>query len=380
MVKSICSFMTLLRDASLKGLMNGTKIIKIVCGNESADIDSVACAIAYAYLSYDNDQRDTYIPVINIPREDLKLRRDVVFMLESISVSLDSLFFIDEIRKMKLDNIRVESVLVDHNDLTGVAREVVDNVIGIIDHHEDNNMHKESIKRANGPRIIEPAGSCSSLVFNYWLNNLGIQRLKPLTDISKLFLSALLMDTVNMKYKVTKLDPEAYSNYVDFLQGMDFEHYYETLVAKKDIDGLPIEGILAKDYKQFSFSSHHGVVKVGTSSIPRPLQWILEQHGNDEFVLQSRKYIIKKNLDLLLLVHHWISADVHYRQFVVVVDNDKSMELSAKIIQAIKDELQLEKVEIIVPLVDGILTYNQLALNKSRKTVVPLIRKAVEEL
>lgn len=62
------------------------KTLNIVIGNEGADMDSIVCAIVYAYccvseyLMVTGGQMGSilFIPVINCVRGDLKLRRDVL--------------------------------------------------------------------------------------------------------------------------------------------------------------------------------------------------------------------------------------------------------------------------------------------------------------
>lgn len=62
------------------------KTLTIVLGNEGADMDSIVCAIVYAYCCFSeylilmDGQAGSilFVPVINCAKEDLKLRRDVL--------------------------------------------------------------------------------------------------------------------------------------------------------------------------------------------------------------------------------------------------------------------------------------------------------------
>jgi exopolyphosphatase len=62
------------------------KVLNIILGNEGADMDSIICAIVYAYccvsehliLTDGQPGSILFVPVINCAKEDLKLRRDVL--------------------------------------------------------------------------------------------------------------------------------------------------------------------------------------------------------------------------------------------------------------------------------------------------------------
>lgn len=71
------------------------KPLTIVIGNESCDLDSAVCAIGLAYF-YENtnshfDKRRTVIPVLNILRENLPLKTEVVYFLEQHGIDIDDL-------------------------------------------------------------------------------------------------------------------------------------------------------------------------------------------------------------------------------------------------------------------------------------------------
>ena len=68
---------------------------------EYADLDSIASAVAFAYLQSQvaPDRESTaYLPLVNIPRADLKLRTDCLWLLTDSGVDIDALAFADEVR------------------------------------------------------------------------------------------------------------------------------------------------------------------------------------------------------------------------------------------------------------------------------------------
>ena len=79
-----------------------------VVGNEAADLDSIACAIAFAF--FERDQ--TWVPVVQARRDDLRLRRENLAVLERCGIEASSLCCLDELPTMSRDK---HVVLVDHN-------------------------------------------------------------------------------------------------------------------------------------------------------------------------------------------------------------------------------------------------------------------------
>ena len=68
--------------------------VNIVMGNEASDADSIISSIAYAwYLTHRCDQKQLYVPVMNIPKEDLALRGEVCSIISIYIIKLSSVLF-----------------------------------------------------------------------------------------------------------------------------------------------------------------------------------------------------------------------------------------------------------------------------------------------
>ena len=63
--------------------INYKSIDYLVMGNEAADLDSMASAIAYAYLMTARDNSKTIVPFMPILRADFKLRTEAVYVFGS---------------------------------------------------------------------------------------------------------------------------------------------------------------------------------------------------------------------------------------------------------------------------------------------------------
>lgn len=208
--------------------------LRFVTGNQSADLDSVISAISFAYFNYKKDE-SLLIPLINISRTDFKLRRDIVTLLDSYSITEDSLYFIEDFKRITASDVPIELTLVDHCNIQGdvftdyLSKGKLD-IVGIIDHHQD-----ESVFLNANPRIIHSNGSCSALVFNYWYDQFSNKDIfyEKDNEIVPLLLGSLLIDTSNMSQKVEEGDVIAFKEYQNILQKNEILlKGLETMLAK----------------------------------------------------------------------------------------------------------------------------------------------------
>ncbi|AMD20969.1 HEL312Cp [Eremothecium sinecaudum] len=381
MVESISGFMHHLKSTSLKRI-NSSTTVRIACGNESADLDSVVSAITYAYFSYTGNSEDALIPVINIDSEDLRLRKDVVYVLQEAGIKEDDLFFTEDIQKLKSLGCRVEAILVDHNDPQGLANGMIDEVLGIVDHHSDLGLHGDEITKARGPRIIESAGSCSSLVFNYWSQLLPKSSFDTMKDAVRLSLGALLADTSNLRHKVEEHDLKASSLYKEYLPNLDFEDYYNTIEEyKKDLSGLMPTEVLKKDYKGFQFKKLDGeVIRVGTSSAVKPLEWLYDQGRFDDILAVWQSFIVHKNIDILALLTNFSVNGCRQRQLAFIINGERRRGVVESIVDSIKDATKLEEDSQLSDRKNGVFAFTQNNVDANRKQVVPLMQVAIEKI
>lgn len=355
-------------------LQRPAQSLTIVCGNESADFDSIACALTYAY--YDNiiQPQGFTIPLINIARDDFKIRKDVVLALERLDIDLDHLWFHEDLITWRQRFNHIEAVLVDHNELVANTKDLIDEVIGIIDHHKDNLKYKNV-----QPRIIKPAGSCTSLVYQYMKKEMLTTF--DIKDTCWLTLGALLLDTSNMKMNVESADLEVYQDLKSCLpsMGISSEEYYKELrAAKNDIDGLALSTIFKKDYKQFAITSAKGnVIQVGITSIVKPMEWILDRH-QDSFESQCCKFLEEYDIDLLVLMTSWVDENQRFHRQLVLKPRSAEAHLEPLVLSKIRGTLKLQA-ELRIQK-NNVTIWRQLETKASRKKVAPLIVDAIESI
>ena len=121
--------------------------LKVVIGNEAADADSVVSAITLAYFLSAQHPSVQYVPVLSLPRAEMKLRPETLLLLRLAGAAEEEppagqrhLTFLDEADlpalAQKCPELKV--VLVDHNRLCRALQPALDGrVEAIVDHHED---------------------------------------------------------------------------------------------------------------------------------------------------------------------------------------------------------------------------------------------------
>ncbi|KAI8805254.1 hypothetical protein BJ742DRAFT_712603 [Cladochytrium replicatum] len=294
-----------------KGVYDGAAATAtaLVLGNESADLDSIVSAISFAYLKdteaslIQTAARPLFVPVVSVPRGDLRLRTDCITALtwaleaskpnENDEDDIDftsaesSLTFLDDIRPVldsleegeKVDNLSV--YLTDHNVLSPKLTHLDQYVSGVVDHHKDDRKAPEG---ALDPYEITTVGSCTTLVAERWAA-LVARTAQPMDPVlSRLMLAPILVDTINLSPsggRVTDRDVAAAhflkSQLPDVIDQTSFftELFGRLQSAKFDVRGLASRDLLRKDYKEWVCGSF----KLGISSVT----WFLgdEQGIND---------------------------------------------------------------------------------------------------
>lgn len=322
--------------------------IVFVAGNSSADLDSITSSISYSYLQYMNSDKYVF-PLINIPREDIKLRRDVDWLFNDIGIDTNDLLFVEDLKELP---VSAKFILVDHNSPQGYVKEYISKdqskVLAVVDHHIDEGLYLNA-----NPRIIESCGSCSSLVNIYFKDT--IKKLKFDTNERKMFISGVCTDTSGLNFRVEPKDIESVSLFsVDSVELVSLSTGLRN--AKDDIKGLSVLDLLRKDYKEFETKEG----KLGISSTTANFQYFKEEFKDDDF---------------LNSVESWIKERGIFKLVVMTSNNDKDGNFTREIgfsqLDSLVgfDELELTPIEEI----NGFKIFKQNNIKASRKQVAPIL-------
>lgn len=241
---------------------------RYVLGNESGDLDSIACALCYAYFL---GEKQGYVPILNFPREELALRPEFMALMQELDIPEELLYFREDLGKMK------EVVLVDHHTLAFEQRDIAPFVVEIVDHHPG--------KIPAYPRLVqtesETVGSLSSLI------GAKLPAKEWPEDCGRLLYSAILLDTKNGKdpYKTTTLDEKMLAS---FSLRLKREREADFLQLKSLKESLSPEQWLQKDIKSY----FEGKIHYGIASAP-------SFRGVDPLLIESFRQ--KKGYEALFL-------------------------------------------------------------------------------
>lgn len=218
---------------------------RYVLGNESGDLDSIVCALCYAYFL---GGKQGYIPILNFSREDLALRPELLYLMQELQIPEKRLFF-----KENLVN-PLEIVLVDHHTVALDQEYLAPLVVEIVDHHPG--------QMPQYPRLIQvecvTVGSLASLIAT------KLPAREWPEDCARLLYSAILLDTKNGKdpYKTTPLDEKMLASLTDRLHR---ERNADYLLLKDLKESLTPEQWLYKDLKSYQLRGESYGIASGPS-------------------------------------------------------------------------------------------------------------------
>lgn len=359
------TFLQSCRNALKKGNTDGGPGFHVVLGNEACDLDSMVCALAYAYfLSKTLDSGKAPLAVLNIPRAELPLRTDNLFLLRESGLSQDLLLFRDQLDLSALHRAgRLDLTLVDHNVLPSSDSDLEGAVVEVIDHH--------FLERAPSPSClvtVETVGSCATLV----TERMVLKAPEVLDQqVAQLLYGTIVLDCVNMAPEAGKVTPKD-SQYAVLLEtrfpklpprGALFQSLQN---AKFDVSGLTTGQMLQKDMKAASGEDLRLAVSVVYMTLEEFLQrQNLEQelcdfctrHGYDLLVAMTISFKDNKEPFRQLAIY---SSSALYRE-----------EMSQALEQARNPSLTLSPMSSPHPHLRAYLQGNTLA---SRKKVLPIIK------
>ena len=255
---------------------------KIVIGNQSADLDSIASAISMSfYLNNLSSDSDTFIPVINSTKTILQSKKECLFLFDFFSINIDELIFISELKHKNISQV----ILVDHNQLDEqeISMEFESIVTGVIDHHIDSHTFQSA-----DPRIINlNAGSnCTLIAELFYKSKINLD-----SSFASLLTFPILFDTSNLTVRAGQSDFEMIE-FLTEISSLDNNLIYKKLEEIKFAanEDESTETILKKDYKQYL----NGDLKWGMSSVNLSVEKLIEK--NPENIDQIESYMIDNKL------------------------------------------------------------------------------------
>ncbi|OOF94351.1 hypothetical protein ASPCADRAFT_51890 [Aspergillus carbonarius ITEM 5010] len=440
----------------LAGRLSRAEAPIYVIGNPSADLDSIISAIVYASFAHPRP----HVPLINLPSvtagpELRRLRPEFVKSLwlsthppaqddqtwadtpesagpllhDHLLTVADFISHLEHLPDSPDTPISADAVLVDWNALPIRSPDhlrgqgslpslpsITFTVLGCIDHHVNENF-LGPITDPEQPFLLQPSGSCASLVVNM-LDKMDRWRrttvpTPPEHQLAKLAMCPILIDTSNFtaKEKVTDSDTLAYSFLRSKISSLphgntekpwDHNSFYEEInTAKRNsLDLLTVEEVLDRDYKQWMESpgsnSQEEKVEIGICSMVRSLPWVVRKAETAEaFLYALEEFAKKKELQVIMVMTAFTTgSDGRFcRELLVYAREGTGVRGVEAFVQRAGAELGLEEWKVLDGEEGGELgdaegedktmrkwIWVQGDVTKSRKQVAPLIREAVGSL
>lgn len=291
------------------------------------DLDTLASSIAFAWLLSHKPTTDSKaIALITTPREDFVLRAENLYALQLVGIKedLQELVCPEDLPK---PNLSTNFALVDHNSLHPSYALPGVQVTAIIDHHEDEGKYLNTAS----PRIVEPAGSCASLVTRVIMSYPMLQ-IPP--ELATLLLSAIAIDTHGLRRggKAVDVDHQASAwllpranapssgdlvKQTMAIQVPDhpwIQSLSETLNAKKTaLSHLNTRDLLRRDYKEYTINlssfiqgDNPASIKAGLATVPLPLSSFFSP-SPASVVADTQEWIKERELSVLGVLTHYKS-------------------------------------------------------------------------
>jgi len=181
-----------------------SNLYHITLGNEAGDADSIISSLSLSYVNSLSmkDSRITLLPLVSINRDDLPLRRDVMLILEMAGICVETLVYLDDEMFASIANdnsIRKEITLVDHNKLKSDLWNLKDDVVEIIDHHQDEGEHQSvmgELRKIGFDGNAALVGSTCTLISERLMESGKNNDIDA--GLGLVLLSVILLDTMNM--------------------------------------------------------------------------------------------------------------------------------------------------------------------------------------
>jgi exopolyphosphatase len=278
-----------------------------VLGNQAADADSIISSLIWAWFCnkfkiFNLTTNNIYLPIITCKRDELVLRKDILYLLMKDEINPDDLLYYNEVNL--IDDFRV--ILMDHNRLDSVSQQFGKNgVLAIIDHHKDDGQKTESL------RIIDTTiGSTCSLLthilFNkdsgLYIHSNILEDTENYKIIADWLLHVIMIDTKNLSGRYNQADITAVKVLLQLLSYDDIHRakIYTTMHKYRiDTTGLSLIDLFNKDFKQYE---HNSGVIYGMSTIPATFKHCLSlsNYEPSQLLYTIQSYCQDKQLNMFI--------------------------------------------------------------------------------
>ncbi|XP_026464366.1 exopolyphosphatase PRUNE1-like [Ctenocephalides felis] len=363
----------LLHCKSLLTNLPKLKLFRIVLGNEACDLDSAISALTYAFYLNHKTGIPT-LPVMNILKQEIPLKTEVVHFLKQNDILLHNLIFRDSLDLSMLKNMSFEITLVDHHILSEYWIPFSSKVKEILDHRpkDPSWMWDSSVQDK-----IQMVGSCATLVANEIFQNQNVHN-KDFQMLAKLLHATILLDTVNFSKsadRARELDVKIIERLETVLNVSpeDLLEYRSKIFndltkARTDISKLTPIQILHKDMKKLG--------QIPISGMPILIEKYLEIAGSHEAILEMCEL---NSTDIIILMGMQIDGTMVTRDLGIYSRNyaEEINEIICTLKNNKNPDLLLQEKNSRL---NGLTLFSQGNTKATRKHIYPILKKIMEKL
>jgi exopolyphosphatase len=336
-------------SSATKLSLENTPNLFVVLGNEAMDLDSIVSSITYSHFLQCKNSKNVYVPIMNIPRQDLRLRTEVTWFLQKLEIDSNNLLFWPDIKNLKEYSL----ILVDHNHLASYQDHLGSKIVEIVDHHHDDKLYECA------HRNIEMVGSTCTLIAREILKSQI-----PTMEIAHLLLGCILLDTQNLdtNFKATPLDIDVALQLRSIcgMTELDQTSLYSDLLRERfSVESLTSYDLLRSDYKQFTSRN----LVYGISSVK--LDWNQWMEKDLNIVKTFDEFTREKSIKLLVVMCAYI-VDGKLRRKLILYCKEDILDLLTYL-----EKSNLEIVKISSE--KDVHVYDQHSIQSSRKQLQPLL-------
>ncbi|KAK5873412.1 hypothetical protein PBY51_018455 [Eleginops maclovinus] len=342
----------------------------VVLGNEACDLDSMVCALTYAYfLSKSSGEDQQVVPLLNIKRVEFPLRSDSIFLLQQLHLSADLLLFRDQLDLQDLNRAgRLRLTLVDHNVLPSLDSDLEGAVVQVIDHH--------LLERRPSPSChvtVEMVGSCATLVTERIL-----QEAPQILDlqVAHMIYAAVLLDCVNLCPSAGKVTPQ------DSAVAAELQVRFPDLPQREDLfqrlqdAKFSVSVLISPEYQLASDGL--SLPQFGVTQSPKWVPALKDFLQGAELEAELSAFCLKFGFDFLLLMTISFSERQQPIRELAVFSHSNTyrQQVGVYLEQACSPALQLCPIRSPHPHISAYQQGNTLA---SRKKLLPLVKDFLSE-
>ena len=351
-----------MKESPLSLFQDEASTVHVTVGNESCDLDSIACALSHAH--HLAQKGGISLPLLQCTRADFTLRKDAMWLFQHLNLDPTKLLYSEDVKGAlgKVESVKV--TLVDHTHLTGVLSELSSvEVVEVIDHH----MGEEEEEEQRGHRLLkEGVGSCSTLVAEQLL---GGEQHAVQGPVATLLLAAILVDTVDLspdKGRVTEKDTAIAEQLLPLSLLPRAELYHNLSTARFSVSSLTTPQLLERDFKVTEVSGH----RLGFSSITCLVTDLL---ARESVVDDMSTFCQSQDLSVLLLLGISVSGEATCRQVAIYQPQlSTSPDLADSISSLLEAQQELQCEHRPAGNFPGHIL-EQGNVSKSRKHILPLV-------